>query len=97
MNTKEMSPEEMVELAEISLGLERQCLVSWGLQRIVGGFACADVVEITDEWIYFIVKSGIQSDVQNTRDEQEMHLSRSDFNRYVKKEISLAHVVNCID
>jgi hypothetical protein len=100
MNTTiSISSYELARLAVVAYGLETQCLVDWGLRRIVGGYVRVDV-DLTgweeDAMIYFTVNSGIQSDVQNSYDVTEMELHRSDFNKFVGGEIKLSEVVNLI-
>lgn len=65
---------ELEVLADKLQQLEYKLLVDWGLRRISGGFVHLSYVSHDDKYIYLTCRSGVQNDVDNDVEEEEMRM-----------------------
>ena len=62
-----MKRKEIYKISKRLETLELQLRDDYGLTKISGGFVHIDMKDYDDNYIYLIIKDGIQSDCQNTK------------------------------
>lgn len=83
------------KLFEVLHRFEQSTLRQTGAGRIVGGFAEADVSEVTPETIYITLEWGIQSDCENTRHTEEWQLPLNVMNDESKDITDILLEIDC--
>lgn len=90
----QLTEQEKDVMIDILNEFERQHKIMYGLDKISGGFANADLDEDHDDkCIYFCFKSGVQSDCEDHVEEEHLKIDKWVLEAYNKGEISLKEVM----